>query len=91
MQCAEMARRVAIAAACQTLMLRPMPPRTRKLVGSIALIVFVGLYMALAMEATTVLFNGQPPLVQGAGYAFAGLIWILPAGAIISWMARTAK
>ena len=86
-----MARRVAIAAGCQTPMVQAMHPRTRKLIGSVALIVFVGLYMALAMEATTVLFNGQSPLVQGAGYAFAGLIWILPAGAIISWMARTAK
>ena len=80
-----------IAADCQTPMMTPMRPRTRKLIGSIALIVFVGLYMVLAMEATTVLFNGQPPLVQGLGYAFAGLIWILPAGAIISWMAKTAK
>ncbi len=80
-----------IAADCQTPMMTPMHPRTRKLIGSIALIVFVGLYMVLAMEATTVLFNGQPPLVQGLGYAFAGLIWILPAGAIISWMAKTAK
>ena len=65
-----------------------MHTRTRKLIGSIGLILFVLLYMALAMEATTILLNGQSSLVQGIGYAFAGLIWIVPAGAIISWMSK---
>jgi len=63
--------------------------RTRKLVGAVALIGFVIAYMALAMEASAIFLNGASALVQGIGYAFAGLIWILPAGAIISWMSRT--
>jgi Protein of unknown function (DUF2842) len=63
--------------------------RTRKLVGAIALILFVALYMALAMEASAIFLNGASALVQGLGYAFAGLIWVLPAGAIISWMSKT--
>ena len=72
-------------------MVRHMHIRTRKLVGSVALIVFVALYMALAMEVTAVLLNDRPGLVQGLGYAIAGLIWIVPAGAIISWMSRPAR
>ena len=67
-----------------------MHPRSRKLIGAIALIAFVGLYMALAMEATAIFLAGTPALVQGLGYAFAGLIWIVPAGAIISWMSKPA-
>ena len=67
-----------------------MHPRSRKLIGAIALIAFVGLYMALAMEATAIFLAGTPALVQSLGYAFAGLIWIVPAGAIISWMSKPA-
>jgi len=61
---------------------------TRKLIGAIALIVFVAAYMLVAMEVTAIFLSGASRLVQGLGYAFAGLIWIVPAGAIISWMAR---
>jgi Protein of unknown function (DUF2842) len=68
-----------------------MQTRTRKLAGSIALLVFVALYMLLAMEVTAIFLNGANGLVQGIGYAFAGLIWIVPAGAIISWMLRPPK
>lgn len=68
-----------------------MTTRTRKLAGAIALIVFVALYMALAMEVTAIFLVNAPRLLQGIGYAFAGLIWIVPAGAIISWMSRPAR
>ena len=65
-----------------------MTTRTRKLVGAIALIVFVLVYMAMAMEVTAIFLVGAPGLTQGIGYALAGLIWIVPAGAIIAWMSR---
>ena len=68
-----------------------MTTRTRKLIGAIALIAFVLIYMALAMEVTATFLVGAPRLVQGIGYAFAGLIWIVPAGAIIAWMSRPAR
>lgn len=69
----------------------PMQNPTRKLAGSVALIVFVGLYMVLAMEVTSIFLNGASGLMQGIGYAIAGLIWIVPAGAIISWIARPVR
>ncbi len=65
-----------------------MGPRTRKLVGGIFLVAFVVVYMALAMVLTAAWLGDQPGLLQGLGYAFAGLIWIVPAGAIISWMSK---
>ena len=68
-----------------------MHPRTRKLIGAIALMVFVALYMAVAMETTAIFLAGKSGLVQGFGYAFAGLIWVVPAGMIISWMSKPAR
>jgi Protein of unknown function (DUF2842) len=48
-------------------------------------------YMALAMETSAIFLNGAPAVAQGFGYAFAGLIWVIPAGAIISWMSKTPR
>jgi fucose permease len=62
-----------------------MASRTRKLIGSIALVAFVIGYFILAMSATTVWLGDKPSLLSGLAYAFIGLIWIVPAGAIISW------
>jgi hypothetical protein len=65
-----------------------MSTRTRKFIGAIALIIFVMLYMVLAMEVTAIFLVDAPNLIRGIGYAVAGLIWIVPAGAIIAWMSR---
>lgn len=69
-------------------MVLPMGPRLKKLIGAFALLIFVGFYFALAAYVTAAVLPGHSGLVQGLGYAFAGLIWIVPAGAIISWMQR---
>jgi Protein of unknown function (DUF2842) len=63
--------------------------RARKLFGSIGLIVFVIVYFIVATSVTAVWIGDTPGLIQGLGYAFFGLIWIVPAGAIISWMSRS--
>ncbi|MEZ5776533.1 MAG: DUF2842 domain-containing protein [Hyphomicrobiaceae bacterium] len=65
--------------------------RTRKFVGSMLLLTFVILYLLLAMVVTARLLPGAPLVVQIAGYAFAGLVWVLPAGALISWMSRQPR
>ena len=62
--------------------------RTKKLVGAIILVTFVIVYFFAATALTSVLFGDKPSLVAGLGYAFFGLIWIVPAGAIISWMSK---
>lgn len=62
-----------------------MGTRTRKLAGSIALVAFVIVYFIVAMSMTTQWLGDKPSLLAGLGYAFFGLIWIVPAGAIISW------
>ena len=65
-----------------------MATRTRKLVGSIALVAFVIIYFIVAMSMTTQWLGDKPSLLAGLGYAFFGLIWIVPAGAIVSWTLR---
>lgn len=66
-----------------------MPPRTRKLLGTMALLVFVMIYCLLAMAAAIVLqVNNAGHIAELAYYALAGLLWVPPAAAIIWWMQR---
>lgn len=65
-----------------------MTIRTRKLIGTVALIVlaitWTLLAMALAQSALTDI-NGWTAAVY---YVVAGLGWVLPAMPIVSWMSR---
>ena len=65
-----------------------MTPSQRKLAGGIALIVFVVVYMLVAMSVTAVLLPGRHWLHQAAGYVFAGLVWVPLAAVIVTWMSR---
>ena len=65
-----------------------MTIRTRKLVGTIALLVFLGLYALLAMLVAVVLQVNDSKAVELAYYAIAGLLWVLPAALLIKWMAQ---
>lgn len=66
-----------------------MSTRTRKLLGTLALLVFLTLYVLLAMAVAIVL---QVRGVGGAGelayYVLAGLVWVIPAGLIVQWMLK---
>ncbi len=67
----------------------PMPIKTRKLFGTIALLIFIIVYVLLAMSVAIVLqVRGVGPLGELAYYVLAGLIWVLPAGLIVQWMAK---
>lgn len=65
-----------------------MTIRTRKLVGTIALLVFLGLYALLAMLVAVVLQVNDSKAVELAYFAIAGLLWVLPAALLIKWMAQ---
>ena len=66
-----------------------MSTRTRKLAGTVALLVFLSVYALMAMAVAIVLqVNQASKLAELAYYLIAGLLWVLPAGAIISWMSR---
>jgi peptidoglycan/LPS O-acetylase OafA/YrhL len=65
-----------------------MRQRLRKLVGSIALIVFVCVYALTAMTVAATKLPGTSGWTQLAYFAFAGLAWVIPAGALVYWMQR---
>jgi hypothetical protein len=65
-----------------------MPRRTRKLIGTLAIFVFVLLYGPLAMAIAESRILEAPKLVQTLAYAVLGLAWILPLMPLIRWMER---
>ena len=65
-----------------------MPRKARQILGAAALLVFIPFYALLAMTVAAAKLPGTPVLVQMGFFAVAGLVWVLPAGAIIYWMQR---
>lgn len=68
-----------------------MKDRTRKLAGAVALLIFLAVYTILALAVAVVLqVNTTNKLVELAFYVVAGLIWVVPAAWIVSWMSRSS-
>jgi len=65
-----------------------MTLRTRKLIGTCAMIALVCIWSLLAMAFAQVLAVSSSPSVQFAYYAIAGIGWIVPAMPLISWMSK---
>ncbi len=69
-----------------------MTPRTRKLVGTIALIVMITVYAFVALGVAVVLQVGNTSKFgELAFYVIAGLLWVLPAGILIKWMQKSGS
>lgn len=62
--------------------------RTRKFIGTVALLALIVVYAFLAMMVAIVLQVNANRLVELAYYVIAGTAWTIPAGLIISWMSR---
>lgn len=65
-----------------------MRQRTRKLLGTFVLVAFVTVYALAAMTVAAAKLPGTAGWVQLLYYLVAGLAWVLPAGALIAWMAK---
>ena len=65
-----------------------MSMRTRKLIGTIALLVLVATWGLLAMALAQSVLTDINGFVAAIYYVVAGLGWVLPAMPLISWMAR---
>jgi hypothetical protein len=66
-----------------------MSQRTRKLIGTILLIVMITIYSLFALGVAGFLeIRNVNAFVEFAYYVIAGLAWILPAGVIIKWMSK---
>jgi len=65
-----------------------MRRRTRKLIGTIAMLMFVIIYGPIAMALAEGRIREAPGAVQALAYAFLGLAWIIPLLPLIRWMER---
>lgn len=65
-----------------------MTPSIKALVGTIALLGFILVYVLAAMLVAAAVLPNSGWVTQFGYYAFAGLAWVPPAGLIISWMYR---
>jgi len=65
-----------------------MSIRTRKFIGTIALLVLVAAWGLLAMALAQSVLTDINGFVAAIYYIVAGLGWVLPAMPLISWMAR---
>jgi hypothetical protein len=65
-----------------------MSARTRKLIGTIVLVIFLGAYAWAAVVIGAGRISHAPPWAQFAYFLTAGLLWVLPAGILIKWMQR---
>jgi hypothetical protein len=62
--------------------------RTRKFLGTIALLVLVVVWSLMGMTVAQTPWLANSGLLQAIFYVVAGIGWVLPAMPIISWMAR---
>ena len=65
-----------------------MSIRTRKLIGTVALLVLVSVWGLLAMALAQSVLTDINGFVAEIYYVVAGLGWVLPAMPLISWMAK---
>jgi hypothetical protein len=65
-----------------------MSIRWRKLLGTMAVVLFLVAYSLLAMVLGDTLLVGQPRVIELVGFIVLGLLWLPGAMAIIRWMSR---
>ncbi len=62
--------------------------RTRKLFGTIALLLLVVVWSLMGMTVAQTPWLANSGLLQAIFYVVAGIGWVLPAMPIVSWMSR---
>jgi hypothetical protein len=65
-----------------------MTIRTRKFIGTIALLLLVVVWSLMGMTLAQTPWLANSGLLQAIFYVVAGIGWVLPAMPIISWMGR---
>ena len=68
-----------------------MSIRTRKLIGTVALLALVVVWGLLAMALAQSVLTDINGFVATIYYIVAGLGWVLPAMPLISWMAKPTE
>jgi len=65
-----------------------MRQRTRKLIGTFLMLAFVIFWALFGMLVAQGRVVELPGYAQFLVFLFLGLVWVLPAGLLVRWMAR---
>lgn len=65
-----------------------LPPRLRKFVGMIFLVLLVVVYSLIAVAVASATIASAPWYAHLLFFMFSGVLWVLPAMLVIKWMAR---
>jgi hypothetical protein len=65
-----------------------MTMRARKLVGTVALLVFLAVYALLTMLVAVVLQVNGNKVVELLFYIIGGMAWVVPAALLVRWMQK---
>lgn len=68
-----------------------MPVRLKKLIGTILLVALVIIYALVATIVAVAQLSESGPVAHLLFFLVSGLLWILPAMAIIKWMILEPK
>lgn len=68
-----------------------MPPRLRKLIGTVLIIILVLFYALVATTVASAALGASPWYIHLLYFTVTGLLWILPAMLIIKWMEKPVK
>ncbi len=68
-----------------------MTPRSKKLIGTIGLLIWIALYALLAMRVAVAILPTANGWIALLYYAITGTAWIIPVGLLLPWMHREPK
>ena len=68
-----------------------MPVRVKKLIGTILLVLLVLVYAVVATLVAVAQLSESGPLVHLAYFFVSGILWVLPAMALVKWMATPPR
>lgn len=68
-----------------------MNPRLKTFIGSILLVALMGIYALVAVTVASARLAESSGLVHLAFFGITGLLWIIPAMALVSWMLRDKR
>ena len=71
--------------------MRAFSPKTKKLIGTLALLVWLPIYGLIAMRVGVAVLPDAGAFVTLLYYAVAGTAWIVPIGLMLPWMHREPR
>lgn len=71
--------------------MRPLSPHIKKLIGTLITLVWLFVYIFIAMGIGVRVLPQANWLVELFYYLLAGTLWIIPVGLMLPWMYREPK